>query len=152
MPAIWLALFSIHVVISLLAGPPEGGLYFIPPSWGGLWEGVITMPSAGAELFFLLCSRIIKEITGVGVYSSPLCIKTLILLATRTSSEVLKAGSERACVSNPRYKGPLILLADLYSQMAWIIAAICSSLNVPFREEPLWPDVPNKTGFLISWV
>lgn len=38
------------------AGPPCGGLYLKPPSRGGLWLGVMTMPSAwpsssDAELF-----------------------------------------------------------------------------------------------------
>ena len=28
------------------AGPPLGGLYLKPPSSGGLWEGVMTTPSA----------------------------------------------------------------------------------------------------------
>ena len=41
-----LARSSIHLVASVSAGPPWGGLYLKPPSSGGLCEGVITMPSA----------------------------------------------------------------------------------------------------------
>ncbi len=41
-----LARFSIHLVAVVSAGPPLGGLYLKPPSSGGLWEGVMTMPSA----------------------------------------------------------------------------------------------------------
>ena len=37
---------SIHVVTFVSAGPPLGVLYLKPPSSGGLWDGVITMPSA----------------------------------------------------------------------------------------------------------
>jgi len=33
-------------VICDAAGPPSGGLYLKPPSSGGLWEGVTTMPAA----------------------------------------------------------------------------------------------------------
>jgi len=40
------ALASIHDVTSVSAGPPSGGLYLNPPLSGGLWEGVIKMPSA----------------------------------------------------------------------------------------------------------
>ena len=40
-----LARSSIHLVTCVSAGPPCGGLYLIPPSSGGLCEGVITMPS-----------------------------------------------------------------------------------------------------------
>ena len=34
------------LVASVSAGPPCGGLYLKPPSRGGLWDGVTTMPSA----------------------------------------------------------------------------------------------------------
>ena len=40
------ARFAIHEVASLSAGPPCGGLYLKPPSEGGLWLGVTTIPSA----------------------------------------------------------------------------------------------------------
>ena len=54
-------------VTSVSAGPPEGGLYLKPPSAGGLWEGVMTMPSARASLWSRLHVRMAWEITGVGV-------------------------------------------------------------------------------------
>ena len=41
-----LARFAIQPVASLSAGPPCGGLYLKPPSRGGLWLGVMAMPSA----------------------------------------------------------------------------------------------------------
>src|SRR5919108_398912 len=41
-----LASSSIHLVASVSAGPPLGGLYLKPPSSGGLWLGVTTIPSA----------------------------------------------------------------------------------------------------------
>jgi hypothetical protein len=37
---------AIQPVASVSAGPPFGGLYLKPPSRGGLWLGVTTMPSA----------------------------------------------------------------------------------------------------------
>ncbi len=37
---------AIQPVASVSAGPPFGGLYLNPPSRGGLWDGVTTMPSA----------------------------------------------------------------------------------------------------------
>ena len=37
---------SIHLVTSVSAGPPFGGLYLKPPPSGGLCDGVMTMPSA----------------------------------------------------------------------------------------------------------
>src|SRR5258708_2332381 len=45
-----LARFSIHPVAEVSAGPPLVGLYLMPPSSGGLCEGVITMPSASPLL------------------------------------------------------------------------------------------------------
>ena len=50
-----LARFSIHLVAVVSAGPPLGGLYLKPPSSGGLWEGVMTMPSAAVELEVARC-------------------------------------------------------------------------------------------------
>ncbi len=41
-----MARFAIQPVASVSAGPPWGGLYLKPPSRGGLWLGVTTMPSA----------------------------------------------------------------------------------------------------------
>ena len=43
--SISLARVCIAAVMSVFAGPPEGGLYLNPPSDGGLCDGVITTPS-----------------------------------------------------------------------------------------------------------
>ena len=45
---------AIQLVASESAGPPCGGLYLKPPSRGGLWLGVTTMPSARSALPALL--------------------------------------------------------------------------------------------------
>ena len=58
---------AIHFVASVSAGPPFGGLYLKPPSWGGLCEGVITMPSAMPEARLWLWARIACDTAGVGV-------------------------------------------------------------------------------------
>ena len=64
-----LARLAIHPVASESAGPPCGGLYLKPPSPGGLWLGVTTIPSAcgapAGEL--LLCVRMAWLSDGVGV-------------------------------------------------------------------------------------
>ena len=91
------------------AGPPLGGLYLKPPSWGGLCEGVMTIPSASPLLRPRLYVRIAWESTGVGVYSSPCAIITSTSLAAITSSALVSAGTESACVSIPRNKGPSML-------------------------------------------
>jgi hypothetical protein len=62
-----LARASITPVSSPSAGPPCGALYLMPPSSGGLWLGVMTMPSASPESRPRLCSRIANETAGVGV-------------------------------------------------------------------------------------
>src|SRR3990172_7554423 len=59
---------SIARVTSVSAGPPCGGLYLNPPSPGGLWDGVITIPSANPPFLPRLCARTAWEITGVGVH------------------------------------------------------------------------------------
>ena len=41
---------SIQLVTRVFAGPPFGGLYLIPPSSGGLCDGVMTIASAIPEL------------------------------------------------------------------------------------------------------
>ncbi len=60
---------AIHFVASVPAGPPWGGLYLMPPSAGGLWLGVMMMPSACASVtdFPALKPRIAWETAGVGV-------------------------------------------------------------------------------------
>ena len=74
-----LARAAIQLVASESAGPPCGGLYLKPPSRGGLWDGVTTMPSASpvpevapvvrtpSAVVAPLCSRIAWETAGVGV-------------------------------------------------------------------------------------
>ncbi len=65
-----LARFAIQLVASLSAGPPCGGLYLKPPSAGGLWLGVTTMPSAwssGSPPFARLYRMIAWLTAGVGV-------------------------------------------------------------------------------------
>ena len=58
-----LARLAIQSVASAGAGPPVGGLYLKPPSRGGLWDGVTTMPSA----LPLVWVRMAWETAGVGV-------------------------------------------------------------------------------------
>ena len=65
-----LARFWIFDVISGDAGPPLGGSYLMPPSVGGLWDGVMTIPSASLPPE-RLCARIARETTGVGVGDNP---------------------------------------------------------------------------------
>src|SRR6267143_5020260 len=55
-------------VTSVSAGPPLVGLYLKPPSSGGLWDGVMTMPSAKPEVRAALYVRIACATAGVGVY------------------------------------------------------------------------------------
>ena len=90
------------------AGPPSGGLYLKPPSSGGLCDGVITIPSASASARSALCIRMASDSDGVGVYPSRLSTSTVTSLAASTSSAVTKAGSDSACVSLPRYSGPVV--------------------------------------------
>jgi len=137
----------IRSVISGSAGPPDGGLYLKPPSSGGLWEGVITTPSARPDVRPLFHPRMAWEITGVGVYPPPCWTTVSPPLAAKTSTAVRKAGSERAWVSFPTNRGPVIPFPALYSAMAWETARMCASLKDPFREDPLCPDVPKETSW-----
>ncbi len=57
----------IHLVASVSAGPPSGGLYLNPPSSGGLCDGVTTTPSARPDVRPRLYVRIACESAGVGV-------------------------------------------------------------------------------------
>ena len=63
-----LARAAITLVASESAGPPCGGLYLNPPSWGGLCEGVTTIPSASpAPVVRPWLARMIAWLTaGVG--------------------------------------------------------------------------------------
>ena len=65
--------------------------------------------------------------------------------AAEASTAVRKAGSERAWVSMPRKRGPSIPPAARSSEMAWQMARMWSSVKVPSREEPRWPEVPKAT-------
>ncbi len=60
---------AITLVASVSAGPPCGGLYLKPPSYGGLWLGVTTIPSASPPPVVRpeLARRIACETPGVGV-------------------------------------------------------------------------------------
>ena len=62
-----LALAATQSVTSVSAGPPLGGLYLMPPLSGGLWEGVMTMPSARSSVRPWFQVRMAREMEGVGV-------------------------------------------------------------------------------------
>ena len=83
-------------MISVGAGPPSGGLYLKPPSAGGLWDGVTTMPSAFPPWPERLWTSTAWDSAGVGVYPSWASTSTLAPLAASTSSAVTHAGSDRA--------------------------------------------------------
>ena len=131
--------------MSVPAGPPSGGLYLNPPSGGGLCEGVTTIPSAAMRRRDALCARIARDTAGVGVYPPRASTMTRTSLAASTSSALTCAGSESACVSAPRYSGPSIPWVARYSQIAWVVARMWSSLNVAVNADPRCPDVPNDT-------
>ena len=92
---------SIHLVTSVSAGPPLGGLYLNPPSSGGLCDGVTTIPSARWSVPPRLWARMAREITGVGVTPSSRWMTVWTPLAASTSSAVRWAGPDSACVSLP---------------------------------------------------
>ena len=130
---------------SVPAGPPSGGLYLKPPSAGGLCEGVTTIPSARGPGPAALWARIARETAGVGVYPPRESTSTRTPLAASTSSALAVAGSESACVSAPRYSGPSMPWPARYSQIAWVVARMWSSLNVAVKADPRCPDVPKDT-------
>ena len=93
------ARFAIQLVASESAGPPCGGLYLKPPSRGGLWLGVMTMPSAtsprGHAMPFSLPRlyvRIASDSAGVGTKSSNSSTSARTPFAASTSSAVLQRG------------------------------------------------------------
>ena len=131
---------------SVSAGPPFGGLYLKPPSCGGLCEGVITMPSARPEARLWLWARIACDTAGVGVNPPAASTSVVTSFATRTSTQVCQAGSESACVSAPTNSGPSVPSRVRYSTIAWVVAAMWSSLNVVENDEPRWPEVPKATA------
>jgi hypothetical protein len=89
--------------------------------------------------------RIACDSDGVGVKPSRLSISTVTPLAASTSSALRVAGSESACGSMPRNTGPSTPWPRRYSQIAWLMATMWSSLKAVFRLEPRWPEVPNAT-------
>jgi hypothetical protein len=89
-------------VTSTSAGPPCGGLYLKPPSFGGLWEGVMTMPSARPSLRPRFQVRIACEMTGVGVNPPARWRNTSTPFPARTSMALRWAGTDTAWVSMPR--------------------------------------------------
>src|SRR3954447_2136796 len=94
-PSSSLARFSIQEVIFVSAGPPLGGLYLMPPSSGGLWDGVMTMPSESPSLRPRLYVRIACDTTGVGVHSPSFAQRTSTPFVTSTSRQVTRAGPLR---------------------------------------------------------
>ena len=136
---------AIHFVAPVSAGPPVGGLYLNPPSRGGLWEGVTTIPSATWSECSRLYRMMARETAGVGVYSSSCSANTGTPFATSTSSAVRHAGRDRAWVSFPMNRGPRTPCAARYSTMACVVAAIWRSLKAVSRLEPRCPEVPNTT-------
>ena len=86
-----------------------------------------------------------RETAGVGVYPPRASVSTRTPLAASTSSALAVEGSASACVSATRYSGPSMPWAAQYSQIAWVVARMSSSLNVTLNAEPRCPDVPNNT-------
>src|SRR5262249_29787010 len=58
---------SIHWVTWVSAGPPCGGSYLKPPYCGGVWDGVVAIPSARPGRRPRLYLRTAWDTTGVGV-------------------------------------------------------------------------------------
>ncbi len=143
-----LARAAIQPVASESAGPPCGGLYLKPPSAGGLWLGVTTMPSATSSspcASSRFQRRIACESAGVGHQESRESASTRTPLATSTSSAVSSAGLESPWVSRPMKRGPVMPCSARCSTIACVIARMWSSLNAVFSELPRWPLVPNAT-------
>ena len=85
----------INEVMSDPAGPPSGGLYLKPPSRGGLWLGVTTMPSARPGSVVerpALWRRMAWDTAGVGVSASRESMATVTPCAASTSRAVAHAG------------------------------------------------------------
>jgi hypothetical protein len=102
-----LARSSIPLVTPVSAGPPCGGLYLNPPSSGGLWDGVITIPSARPSFRPRLWERMAWEMTGVGVQTPSRSTLASTPFPASTSSALRNAGSDKAWVSIPRKSGPV---------------------------------------------
>jgi hypothetical protein len=65
--------------------------------------------------------------------------------AASTSSAVMKAGFESACVSKPMKSGPSMPSCLRWRQIACVIATMWSSLKAVWSDEPRWPEVPKTT-------
>jgi hypothetical protein len=72
--------------------------------------------------------RIACDTAGVGVNASSPSASTCTPLAWNTSIAVIHDGSDSACVSRPMNSGPSVPCAARYSQIAWLVAAMWSSL------------------------
>ncbi len=129
-----LARRAIHPVASVSAGPPCGGLYLKPPSVGGLCEGVTTMPSARPRAPDRCRAAVgaqdrVRDRRGRACSGRRESTSTVTSLATSTSSAVTQAGSDRPWVSRPTNSGPSKPCSRRYSQIAWVVARMCASLN-----------------------
>ena len=74
----------------------------MPPCSGGLWDGVMMIPSAiSSALPWALWRKIARDTLGVG--TNPRCASTRVVmrLPTNTSIATCKAGCDKACVSCP---------------------------------------------------
>ena len=118
-------------VMSVPAGPPSGGLYLKPPSARRVVRGRDDDPVGQRGPGARGCAPGSR-----GTRPASACTRrrrrpcTLTPLAASTSSALTCAGSESACVSAPRNSGPSIPCAARYSQIAWVMARMWSSLNV----------------------
>ena len=122
---------SIQPVAAASAGPPFGRLYLKPPSWGGLCDGVITMPSASSSVQMPVVSedgvrqRRRGGVPVIAVDPSP----------PRRSPPALRARwrrrarTGRACPSPGTADRARRRCFTRYSQMACVIARMCRSLN-----------------------
>ena len=105
----------------------------------------MTTPSASP----LLLSTVVGE-NGVGDHRGGRVAETLLNHDCYPSrgkylQPLANAGSERPWVSLPRNRGPVMFLACLYSQIAWLMARMWSSLKLFFRGDPRCPEVPKST-------
>ena len=113
----------------------------MPPSSGGLWDGVRISPSdAGPP--FRFARRMAWEITGVGVYGEAASIRSSTPRAANTPRATSNAGPDSAWVSFPTNIGPAVPCSRRYSATARAMARMCASLNVPSTADPRCPEVP----------
>lgn len=72
-------------------------------------------------------------------------MSTVTSFAANTSMAVTRAGSDSAWVSAPRKSGPSVPCRARYSLIAWLVAAMWSSLNAVAVDDPRCPEVPKAT-------